>query len=876
MTTRDDEPRGQALPPPTPHSATTLPPGPASATRDAALPDEAAPRTPPASGAGAADQTFPFSAEPGGSSSADLPSLLAGRYLLRDTLGSGGHGTVHRALDRVLDRPVAIKLLRPDLCRDPGVRRRFLAEAHIIARLSHPGIVAIHDRGELEDGRLWFAMKLVRGRTLEAVIRALHAASDRGEWGQTPDGWSLRRCVEAVARCADAVAYAHRQGVVHRDLKPSNLMVGEFGEVLVMDWGIARAADRSGPGDPSGPIPLDAGPRSTRLGRAIGTPAYMAPEQARGAHHQVGPHSDVYSLGCVLFMVLTGRAPFIGQPQSILRQVLSGPPPRVSAVVARDHPTVDPALAALVEAATDPDPARRPPDALSFALRLRAWLDGSERRSRALALVREARMQWPAVSHRRKQAAELRQTARQLLDGVQSYDPVSRKAPAWSLEERAEELELEAARAEAEFLHTARSALQLAADLPEARELLADHARDRLVAAEARSDHLAAALHATDLQTYDNGRYGAFLRGDGALSLSTSPRGATVEAFRFVRRNRRLMEEPIGVLGRTPLRELALPRGSYVLVIRAPGTAPVRYPVLIERMGHWAGRPPGATASQTIVLPPASKEPSVLVPAGWFRAGGDPLAVDSLSARRVWVDGFHMTRDPVTNAEWLRFVNDLLARGEEVAGLVPRVVGAGHEGPAWERDGSGVYRLPTVALEPQVPWEPDAPVVRVSQHAARRYAAWLTTRTRLPWRLPDELEWEKAARGVDGRRFPWGDHTDGTWACTADSHGTHARIAPVHAFPEDLSPYGIRGLGGNCQAWTRSPWSPHRPDAPDGGRLVVGPDEAGDLRVVRGGSWAAVADRSRSAGRLVGRPEHTYMRVGVRVVRDDGPAVTRA
>jgi serine/threonine-protein kinase len=836
---------------------------------------DAAQHTPgsPCAVAGAA-LTFELGGTPAAAPVSALPAALADRYLLQDTLGSGGHGMVLRAWDRVLDRPVAIKLLRPDLGAHEGIRRRFQAEARIIARLSHPGVVAIHDRGELDDGRLWFAMKLVRGRTLEDVIGALHTATGREGWRGTADGWTLRRCVEAVARCADAVAYAHSQGVVHRDLKPSNLMVGEFGEVLVMDWGLARAADMTGPDDPSGPVAVDAAPRTTRFGRALGTPAFMAPEQARGAHHLVGPHSDVYSLGCVLFMLLAGVPPFTGAPMSILRQVLSGPPPPLAAVVSRDHPLVPPALAELVEAATAPEPSQRPADAGSFARRLRAWLDGSERRSRARALVRQARMQWPAVAHRRSQAAELRQTARQLLDGVQSYDPVSRKAPAWSLEERAEELELEAAREEAEFLHTARSALQLAADLPEARELLADHARDRLVAAEARGDHLAAALHATDLQTYDNGRYGAFLRGDGVLSLSTTPPGATVEAFRCVRRQRRLVEEPIGILGRTPLREVALPRGSYVLVIRAQGQDAVRYPVLIERMGHWAGRPPGATASQPIVLPPASKEPSVLVPAGWFRAGGDPLAVDSLSARRVWVDGFVMARDPVTNAEWLRFVNDLLARGEEVADLVPRVVGAGHEGPAWDLDGRGLYRLPQVVVEPQVPWEPDAPVVRVSQLAARRYAAWLAARTGLPWRLPDELEWEKAARGVDGRRFPWGDHTDGTWACTADSHGSHARIAPVHAFPEDLSPYGIRGLGGNCQAWTRSPWSPHRPDAPDGGRLVVAPDEGGDLRVVRGGSWAAVADRSRSAGRLVGRPDHTYMRVGVRVVRDAEPTVT--
>src|SRR5689334_22830123 len=138
-----------------------------------------------------------------------------------------------------------MKLLRVDHVDRDDVRRRFLVEAQITAQLQHPGIVSVHDRGELPDGRLWFTMEEVRGRTLRDVLDELHAEG----FGATPSGWTFRRAVDAFARIAQAMAYAHSRGVVHRDLKPENLMVGEFGEVLVMDWGLAG---RVGAGDAAG------------------------------------------------------------------------------------------------------------------------------------------------------------------------------------------------------------------------------------------------------------------------------------------------------------------------------------------------------------------------------------------------------------------------------------------------------------------------------------------------------------------------------------------------------------------------------------------------------------------------------------------------
>ena len=208
---------------------------------------------------------------------------LPGRYEDLGPIAGGSFGDVRRVRDTLLDRVVAMKLLRAEHADAPHLRRRFLVEAQITAQLQHPGIVALYDRGELAGGRLWFTMKEVRGRTLHEVIDELHAASSPEGFGTTPTGWTFRRLVDAFARIAQAIAYAHSRGVVHRDLKPDNLMVGEFGEVLVMDWGLARRAGAVEPLEAGAPLAHEDTSASglTHHGDILGTPAYMPPEQSR-------------------------------------------------------------------------------------------------------------------------------------------------------------------------------------------------------------------------------------------------------------------------------------------------------------------------------------------------------------------------------------------------------------------------------------------------------------------------------------------------------------------------------------------------------------------------------------------------------------------
>lgn len=786
--------------------------------------------------------------------------LLPARYELVGLLGQGASGLVWRAKDSLLHRHVAVKIMRPEVAGHPRLARRFLLEARVMARMNHPGIVAVHEQGTLRDGRSWYAMKEVRGRTFGEIIEDVQDNAVDGTW--TGEPWSLRRAVDALARAAEAVGFAHRLGILHRDLKPANLMVGELGEVFVMDWGLARVLD-----DPDGEL-LDASllqpAVQTHHGTVVGTPAFMPPEQARGSV-DLGPWSDVYALGSVLYMLLCGRPPRGGHAEAALTKARTVTPPPPNERIRSGHAPLPPGLLRVVVRAMSDTPTDRYPDGVALAVALRAWLDGTEREAQALRRVRAAADLQPVIQGRRDEAEALRAQARELLDATPAHAPVARKAPAWLMEERAEELDLAAHRAEAEFLQIARSALQLVPDLPAALDLLATHSASRLLEAERLGDVRAAAIHEADLRASDRGRFAALLRGDGHVTLVTDPPGATVEAFRYVRRERRLMPVDVGSLGTTPLVEMALPRGSYLLQIRAPGCAPVAYPVVLGRLEHWDGRGPGQSEPTPIRLPRTGALPKgvTMVPAGWFRAGGDPHAIEALSVRRVWVDSFAIDRYPCSNREWLGFLNALVAAGEAVDPWVPRARTG--KRPAWERTDGGRFALPQDNDDGL--WHPDQPVVRVTWHAAQRYAAWRAQRSGLPWRLPDELEWEKAARGVDARSFPFGDHLDGTWACTSLAHHGTASSARLSQFRVDRSPYGVRHLCGNAQDWCTTAWSMDRPDAPNGAALQLDrAPQQGEFRIVKGGGWSSAPDEARSASRPVARPDNTYQRVGVRLV----------
>ena len=695
----------------------------------------------------------------------ELPG--APHLALLEHLGAGGMGEVLRAKDHRLERDVALKVLLPRHAHDAALRARFLEEARAQADLAHPGVVPVYEIGVLEDGRPFFTMALERGLTLHQVL-TVHRAD-----------WTLPRLVDVLRRVAEVVAFAHDRGVIHRDLKPANVMVGAFGEVRVIDWGLVhRASDESAP--------------------IAGTPAYLAPEVRQG---QVTPASDVFALGAILRDISGASAP------EGLRDLLAQ-------AVAED-PETRPTAATLAGALSD-------------------WLDGAARRAKALAIVEEAERRAPEAATLREAAAEHEARAAALRVVVPPSSPIAEKAELWAEEDEAERCRRAADEAERDQMDLLTQALSHDPDLTSARQLLAAWHRQELERAESVGDGAASAAAEARLRLHERGEHAAFLVGDGAITLVTDPPGAEARLHRYVVRDRRWVPELERTLGRTPLVEVPVARGAWLVTLHAPGRAVVRVPIWLRRLEHADGVPPEGTEPLAIPLPAmdALGPEDVYVPPGWFWFGQDDAPHQAWPAARRWLHGIVMQRFPVTNARYLAFLDGLVAEGREDEAIqaVPRAQRAQEDDriePIYGRRADGTFEL--------VPdgdgdlWLPDWPVIQVDWRSARAFAAWEATRTGLPWRLPDELEWEKAGRGVDGRTFPWGEHFDPTFACTRTSFAGRPMVARVTEFPGDESPYGVRGMAGGVRDWCATRFA--RP-----GAAVPPMDEVGD-RLLRGGCW---------------------------------------
>jgi serine/threonine-protein kinase len=292
------------------------------------------------------------------------------RYTISRLHACGGIGQVWLAHDTDLDRVVALKDLRPERSGDPSAWARFLEEAKITGQLEHPGIVPVYELARPAGGRRpYYTMRFVKGRTLTRASQGYHARRENGEAGPL----DLRELLGAFVGVCNAIAYAHSRGVIHRDLKGANVVLGEFGEVIVLDWGLAKVLDREGPAAAAPPVKLDCpGDRGeTVQGQVLGTPGYMAPEQAEGRLDRIGYRTDVYGLGAILYEILTGRAPFTDtDSRDVLARVSTEPP-----VPPRDQIATTPrALQAVCLKALAKDPADRYASAGELALEVRRFL----------------------------------------------------------------------------------------------------------------------------------------------------------------------------------------------------------------------------------------------------------------------------------------------------------------------------------------------------------------------------------------------------------------------------------------------------------------------------------------------------------------------
>jgi eukaryotic-like serine/threonine-protein kinase len=317
---------------------------------------------------------------------ARLPADQIGRYRVLSEIGRGGMGIVFRGRDLALNRTLAIKVLIDKYRGHADVERRFLEEVQITAQLQHPGVPPVHEVGRLEDGRPFFAMKLVKGRTLAELLKERR---------------DLAEDLPRFLAVCQTLAYAHSRGILHRDLKPGNVMVGAFGEVQVMDWGLAKVLRRGvAAGEDALPTPSGDGAGLSQAGQVLGTPAYMAPEQARGEVDRLDERCDVFGLGAILCVILTGRPPHgSATADEALRRAARGD--LAEAFAGLEACGADAELVRLARACLAPEAGARPRDAGVVAEAVAAYQAAVRERLR-VAEVAEAEARATAAGERRR------------------------------------------------------------------------------------------------------------------------------------------------------------------------------------------------------------------------------------------------------------------------------------------------------------------------------------------------------------------------------------------------------------------------------------------------------------------------------------------
>lgn len=766
------------------------------------------------------------------------------RYQKFAPLGSGGVGSVASCFDPNLGRFVALKKLHGHLREKVAERTRFVREARVMAQIEHPHVVPVHELGADADGNPYFTMKKVRGNTLADILREIRSGN-RAVQKRYP----LRYLLDGFYHIAQAVAFAHSRGIIHRDLKPSNILIGEFGEVLLVDWGLAKVVGDPADADEKSPdSSLRENESLDQMGRESvtvegiisGTPAYMAPEQALGKVSELNGQTDIYGLGAILYEILTWQRMIHGETiREALHNVVHGTivPPRKRAperkipkdieaiclrAVARlpenRYGSVREMIQDIVNYQNDfPVSVRRdsPLDAAwKWCKRHRvasatigASLTVLILAGGGLLLTRESKYRTlvgEAGGHRMKGAetyGKMQRAWTELRQFQGQSKARTKPSEENALEDRLKSLEYET---ENEFqmaivLYSRASAHRRSNEI---REGVFEIIERRINYAFLKHD-FGAARRELDLvrrfvgpnfeQTTPERRerllaFDERARGMGVLKIVTPDEAGDYSLIKFE-------EGYSGVL--VPRRQFALPqgqtvemsiaRGSYAIQATVPRIGELRYPV------HISGNP-----RETVVvgLPDKIPEGTVYIPGGPFVCGGEASRL--FREHRVDLDDFFIKRTEVTFGEYLQFwlADDGGGRADRLRSRVRLDPETMAFVDAWDEHG---------ALIPQ--FTPQMPVVGIPQSGAEAYCRWLSGRLGVAIALPTAYQWEKAARGVDGREYPWGNQFVANLALLSEN--VHSRrqfplFAPAGSFPADQSVYGALDMAGNVRERTSS------------------------------------------------------------------------
>ena len=741
-------------------------------------------------------------------------TILDNRYEVMGYLGSGGMGEVLEVFDHKFRRKAAMKIMHPNLTRYPLIIELFKKEAQSTGLLQHPGTVPVYDFGTLSDNRFFFTMPVIQGITLYEAIQLAHSPSTPAQWSDVQNDWSINRLLQAFLDICHTLAYAHELHIVHRDIKPSNFMLGKHGEVLVMDWGIAKI--------------LPAGEKYFNLttnirpseGSVVGTPHYISPEQAQGESPNVDETSDIFSLGCVLYEIITGNMVRNGSAKEALEQINTHCP-----TLETNRP-IDEALQEIYQRCIAPEKNKRFQHAGELLSHFQRWLEGENKRQKAVFQLKKAKKDFQSWLALQNNLLHLSETIQHKKSTIKTWGSIQEKEELWLLEDQYNALVLQRDLLQINSIEALHSALHHDPELDDAHIELARIYHHKHLLAVQEKNNAESTITQELLKIHDRGEFAEYLKGMGTIEIIAANK--TWRVHKYVEEKRRLV--PQYVLDGKNSQTLHLPLASYVLECNISGSV-IHIPFNLSYM----------QSQQKIHLPDTLK---ISKKEAYIHEGNCIIGHKNEPhhpERSVWIDSFSIQKYPVSMKEYIEFLEDVRKKeGVDVAlAMAPHYQNNAQKPIVILDQKKDCFVLVTDPTGDD--WHEEWPVLLVSKDDMLQYAQWYSKQTGMEWTLPTFLEWEKAARGVDARSLPWGEYFEPTWACVRGSKEGKPLPASIYDHPLDCSPYGVFGFAGNAQDLCYSPETP-------------------DKVYIKGGAWA---HHSEFINMAIHRPFTSNMRLEV-------------